>query len=161
MLLDTTRGRLAFDRVILATGLAVDWSQRPEFAALKPHVQLWRDRILPPDRAPTTRKPSIPISARTFEFMPREDAPSWVNRIHCFNYAATMSHGPISGDIPAISLGAERTARGVVNELFAEDYARTWQRLAGWSNPELRGDEYVLDEDVSKFLADEPAEAKT
>ena len=26
--------------------------------------------------------------------------------------------------------------------------------LTGWSNPELRGDEYVLDEDVSKFLAD-------
>jgi len=54
-----------------------------------------------------------------------------------------MSHGTISGDIPAISLGAERTARGVVNGLFAEDSARTWERLAGWSNPELRGDEYV------------------
>jgi hypothetical protein len=84
-----------------------------------------------------------------------------VSRVHCFNYAATISHGPISGDIPAISIGADRTARGVVNGLFSEDYARTWQRLTGWSNPELRGDEYVFDEDVAKFLADEPADAKT
>ncbi len=160
VLLDTTRGRLAFDRVILATGLAVDWTQRPEFAALKPHVQLWRDHFVP-DRAADYAQAEHPYLGAHFEFLPRDDAPDWVNRIHCFNYAATMSHGPISGDIPAISLGAERTARGVVNALFAEDYERTWQRLAGWSNPELRGDEYVLDEDVSKFLADEPAEAKT
>ena len=160
VLLDTTRGRLTFDRVILATGLAVDWSQRPEFAALKPHVQLWRDHFVP-DRDADYAQAEHPYLGPHFEFLPRDHAPDWVNRIHCFNYAATMSHGPISGDIPAISIGAERTARGVVNGLFAEDYQRTWQRLTGWSNPELRGDEYVLDEDVSKFLADEPAEAKT
>ena len=48
-----------------------------------------------------------------------------------------------------------------MNALFAEDYERTWRRLTGWSNPELRGDEYVLDEDVSKFLAEQPADVKT
>jgi cation diffusion facilitator CzcD-associated flavoprotein CzcO len=158
VVLDTTRGRLAFDRVILATGLTVDWSQRPEFAALKPHVQLWRDHFVPPGGADYPQA-EHPYLGAHFEFL-RRDAAAWVSRIHCFNYAATMSHGPISGDIPAISLGAERTARGVVNGLFAEDYQRTWQRLAGWSNPELRGDEYGLDEDVGKFLADEPADAK-
>jgi FAD-dependent urate hydroxylase len=160
VLLDTTRGRLAFDRLILATGLAVDWSQRPEFAALKSHVQLWRDNFAPPGGAEYAQAEHPNLGAH-FEFLPRDGAPTWVNRIHCFNYAATMSHGPISGDIPAICIGAERTARGIVNGLFAEDYPRTWARLAGWSNPELRGDEYVLDEDVGKFLAEEPAEAKT
>ena len=158
VVLDTTRGRLAFDRVILATGLAVDWTQRPEFAALKPHVQLWRDHFAPDGNADYAQA-EHPYLGAHFEFLPRDDA-DWVSRIHCFNYAATMSHGPISGDIPAISLGAERTARGVVNGLFVEDSTRTWERLAGWSNPELRGDEYVLDEDVSKFSADEPADAK-
>ena len=33
--------------------------------------------------------------------------------------------------------------------------------MVGWSNPELRGDEYVLDDDVSKFLAEQPADVKT
>jgi len=72
-----------------------------------------------------------------------------------------MSHGPVSGDIPAISTGAERVANGVAAALFAEDYERTWRRMVGWSNPELRGDEYTLAEDVSPFLAEQPVDAKT
>jgi cation diffusion facilitator CzcD-associated flavoprotein CzcO len=160
VLLDTTRGRLAFDRLILATGLAIDWSLRPELAALKPHVQLWRDHFVPQGHSDYAQA-EHPYLGAHFEFLPRDGGASWVNRIHCFNYAATMSHGPISGDIPAISIGAERVATGAVNALFAEDYERTWQRLTGWSNPELRGDEYVLDEDASKFLADQPADMKT
>jgi hypothetical protein len=82
-----------------------------------------------------------------------------VNRIHCFTFPAYLSHGPVSGDIPAISVGAERVATGVASALFAEDYERTWRRMVGWTNPELLGDEYVLDDDVSKFLADEPVKA--
>ena len=35
VLLDTTRGRLGFDFLILATGLTVDWGQRPELASLE------------------------------------------------------------------------------------------------------------------------------
>ena len=46
VLLDTTRGLLGFDFLILATGFVVDWSQRPELASLAPHVLLWR-RPLP------------------------------------------------------------------------------------------------------------------
>ena len=33
--------------------------------------------------------------------------------------------------------------------------------MVGWSNPELRGDEYTLSEDVSPFLADQSADMKT
>ena len=33
--------------------------------------------------------------------------------------------------------------------------------MVGWSNPELRGDEFTLDEDVGKFLAEQPADMKT
>jgi FAD-dependent urate hydroxylase len=160
VLLDTTRGRLAFDHLILATGLAVGWNQRPEFAALKSRVRLWRDRFMPEGHSDYAQA-EHPYLGAHFEFLARDGAAPWVNRIHCFNYAATMSHGPISGDIPAISIGAERVASGVVKGLFAEDYARTWRRLTGWSNPELRGDEYVLDEDAGKFFVEQPAELKT
>jgi cation diffusion facilitator CzcD-associated flavoprotein CzcO len=155
--LDTTRGAFAFDRLILATGLAVDWSQRPEFAALRPHVRLWRDHFAPPGRDDYPQA-EHPYLGAHFEFLARDGAPPWVSRIHCFNYAATMSHGPISGDIPAISTGAERAANGVVRALFAEDYEQTWRRLTGWTNPELRGEEYKLADDVSAFLAGQAAE---
>jgi cation diffusion facilitator CzcD-associated flavoprotein CzcO len=160
VLLDTTRGRLAFDTLILATGLAVDWSRRPELAALKPHVVLWGDRFAPPGRTDYPQA-EHPYLGPAFEFIAREGGARWVNRIHCFNYAANMSHGPISGDIPAISIGAERVAQGVAGALFADDYELTWQRLNGWSNPELRGDEYTLDADASKFFAEQPADMKT
>jgi hypothetical protein len=71
-----------------------------------------------------------------------------------------MSHGPISGDIPAISIGAERAAQGAAGALFAEDYALTWQRLNRWSTPELRGDEFTLDQEASKFFAEQPVDMK-
>ena len=161
VLLDTTRGMLAFDFLILATGLTVDWSQRPELASLKPHIQLWSDHFTPEDHTDYAQA-DHPFVGPAFEFLERTPgAAPWVNRIHCFTFPAYMSQGPISGDIPAISIGAERVASGVVSALFAEDYERTWRRMVGWSNPELRGDEYVLDEDISKFLAEQPADVKT
>jgi len=161
VLLDTTRGRLAFDFLILATGLTVDWSQRPELAALKDHIVLWRDRFMP-DGHTDFGQAEHPFVGPNFEFLERAPGTApWVTRIHCFTFPAYMSHGPISGDIPAISVGAERVADGVASALFAEDYDRTWRRMVGWSNPELRGDEYVLDEDISKFLADQPEKVKT
>lgn len=154
VLLDTTRGKLAFDFLILATGLTVDWSQRPEFASLKPHITLWRDRFTP-EGHPDYAQGEHPFVGPNLEFLERAPGTApWVERIHCFTFPAYMSHGPVSGDIPAISVGAERVATGVAAKLFAEDYDRTWRRMVGWTNPELRGDEYVLDEDVSKFLAD-------
>ena len=88
----------------------------------------------------------------------RIGAAPWVERVHCFTFPAFVSHGPVTGDVPAISVGAERVANGVAGALFAEDYERTWRRMVAWDTPELRGDEYVLEEDVSKFLAD-PAKA--
>jgi cation diffusion facilitator CzcD-associated flavoprotein CzcO len=161
VLLETTRGKLAFDFLILATGPTVDWSQRPELAALRPHVQLWGDHFTPPGHADYAQA-NHPYLGPSFEFLERVPGSApWVSRVHAFSFPAYLSHGPISGDIPAISTGAERVANGIAGALFAEDYQRTWARMVGWSNPELRGDEYVLSEDVSPFLAGEVAEAKT
>ena len=160
VLLDTTRGRLSFDFLILATGLTVDWSQRPEFAALKPHVRLWGDHFMPQGRTEFAQA-DHPFVGPSFEFIERlPGAAPWVNRIHCFTFPAYLSHGPISGDIPAISVGAERAATGVASALFAEDYERTWRRMQAWDSAELLGDEFTLDEDASKFFSEQPADMK-
>ena len=161
VLLDTTRGRFGFDFLILATGLTVDWNQRPEFASLKPHIQLWGDHFMPEGHTQFAQA-DHPFVGPSFEFLERKPGTaSWVNRIHCFTFPAYLSHGPISGDVPAISVGAERVATGIASALFAEDYEQTWRRMVGWSNPELRGDEFTLDEDASKFFAEQPADVKT
>jgi cation diffusion facilitator CzcD-associated flavoprotein CzcO len=162
VLLDTTRGLLAFDYLIVATGFTVDWSKRPELVALAPHVLLWRDRFKPEGRTEFVQA-EHPFLGPDLEFLERAPgAAPWVERVHCFTFPAFVSHGPVTGDVPAISVGAERVANGVAGALFAEDYDRTWRRMIAWDTPELRGDEYVLDNDVSKFLTDPAkADAKT
>jgi hypothetical protein len=54
-----------------------------------------------------------------------------VSRVHCFTFPAYLNHGPITGDIPFISVGAELIANGIAASLFAEDYDQTWQRMLG------------------------------
>jgi len=83
----------------------------------------------------------------------------WVSRVHCFTFPAYLNHGPISGDIPSISVGAERVAGGIAAALFAEDYERNWRRMLAFDTPELRGDEFVVDENVAAFAADAATKA--
>ena len=64
-------------------------------------------------------------------------------RIHCFNHHATLSHGKLSGDIPAVSDGARRLAQGIARALFVEDRAEHFARLIAFDTPELRGDEWT------------------
>jgi FAD-dependent urate hydroxylase len=153
VLLDTTRGLLAFDYLILATGFSTDWSQRPELAALGPHVVRWGDRFMP-DGRDGYEQADEPFLGPDLEFLERTPGTApWVSRVHCLTFPAYLSHGAITGDIPFVSVGAERVARGVAALLFAEDYDETWKRMLAWDNPELRGDEFVIDEDVEKFAA--------
>jgi len=63
-------------------------------------------------------------------------------RIHCFNDHATLSQGKVAGDIPAVSDGARRLARGLAGLLFAEDEAAHFAALQAFDTPELLGDEW-------------------
>ena len=142
VLLTTRLGETGFDFVILGTGFVVDWPRRPELARLASHVALWRDQYVHPE-TPDHEFAEHPYLGARFEFTERApgEAP-WVGRVHCFNYASTMSQYKLTGDIPAISDGAVRLAEGIVRSLFVEDYADHYQRLLDYAQPELLGDEW-------------------
>ncbi|GBR47738.1 hypothetical protein GCM10007871_23870 [Gluconobacter roseus NBRC 3990] len=53
-----------------------------------------------------------------------------------------MSHGKVSGDIPAISDGADRLVKGIVSHFFTEDCDIHFQNLEQFETPELLGDEW-------------------
>lgn len=153
VLLETTRGLLAFDFLILATGFNVDWSQRPELDALARNIQLWRDRFQPPDSRPFEQGDD-PYLGPAMEFLEKSPgAAPWVERVHCYTFPAFLSHGPLAGDIPAISVGAERIAQGIASRFFTEDYERNWRKFVAFNTPELVGDEYEPAKDISPFLA--------
>ena len=73
--------------------------------------------------------------------------------MHCDAFPAFLSHGPLTGDIPAISVGADRIAQGIAGALFCEDFDRNWEKLLSFDTPELRGDEFTPADDIRVFLA--------
>jgi cation diffusion facilitator CzcD-associated flavoprotein CzcO len=137
-LLHTPRGVVAADFVILGTGFEQDIFRRPELAAVAPDVALWADHVA--DAGLFASSPWLD-DAFAFTAKPGRIAPH-LARLHCFNFAATVSHGKVSGDIPALSDGAQRLSRAIAARLFNADLARHEALLHAYARPELLGDEW-------------------
>ncbi|WP_145963022.1 Rossmann-fold NAD(P)-binding domain-containing protein [Mangrovicoccus ximenensis] len=143
--LDTSRGSFATDFVIAATGFRNDFADRAELADIAPHVLSWADRPdFPEDLPKDGSLGASPYLNPDFSF--REKTPGAcpaLARIHCFNDAAMLSQGKVSGDIPAVSTGAKRLARAIVAQFFAEDVEDQFARLEAFDTAELDGSEYA------------------
>jgi len=141
---DTAKGPLAADRLIFCTGFRSDWALRPEFAPFAPHVRLWQDRFTPPAGEEDTELDGSPDLGPLFEFQEKTPgACPGLDRVHCFSYPATLSHGAATGDIPQISDGAQRLARGLAARLLAEDIEAHYAAMDRYAEPELFGDEWT------------------
>lgn len=142
---ETTQGPMHYDFLIAATGFSNDFGDRPEFAAIAPHIRAWSDGRYTTDMGPPRQSMlEAPDLGPAFEF--RERVPGscpMLSHIHCFNDAAMLTHGKVSGDIPAVSAGADRLVRGITASLFAEDIASHFASLIAYDTPELQGDEWV------------------
>jgi cation diffusion facilitator CzcD-associated flavoprotein CzcO len=145
LLVETTQGPLRYDFLIAATGFSNDFSDRPEFAAIAPYIRTWADGRYRPEMGPARASMAeAPDLGPAFEF--RERVPGscpMLAHIHCFNDAAMLTHGKVSGDIPAVSAGADRLVRGIAASLFAEDAEAHFASLIAYDTPELLGDEWV------------------
>ncbi|MGO4815830.1 FAD-dependent oxidoreductase, partial [Cupriavidus sp. 2MCAB6] len=100
-------------------------------------------RYTPPPGSDSAELLHAPDLGPAFEF--QEKVPGTcpaLSRIHCFNYPAMLSHGKLSGDIPAVSDGAERLARGIARALFVADRETHYRALMAYDTPELLGDEW-------------------
>jgi cation diffusion facilitator CzcD-associated flavoprotein CzcO len=143
LVLATPRGALRADFVILGTGFLQDAALRPELAAVAGDIRLWRDAYDPPEPERDAALGLNPWLDEGFAFTERVPgrAPH-LSRLHCFNFAATLSHGKVTGDVPAISVGAARLARAVCARLLAADVAEHAARHAAFAEPEILGDEW-------------------
>lgn len=149
LIVTTPKGRYATDFIIFGTGFKVDLALRDELAEFAPHIRFWCDRFPAPDGMDNAELENSPDLGDSFQFLEREPgACPMLARLHCFNYPATLSHGKLSGDIPAISEGADRLARGIVRRLFVEDREIHFANLKAFATPELAGDEWQ-DADVT------------
>ncbi|WGS52710.1 NAD(P)/FAD-dependent oxidoreductase [Paraburkholderia sp. D15] len=153
MRVDTPKGTYDLDYLIFATGFHSELDTRAEFAAIAPHVRRWRDRFAHPEGLPNEELASSPDLDRNFAFQSREPRYSdALSRIHCFNHAASLTHGKVAGDIPAISDGAQRLARAIAAMLFDADRERHYAALLAFDTAELAGDEWT-DADATDLAA--------
>ncbi|ROZ78785.1 NAD(P)-binding domain-containing protein [Ramlibacter sp. WS9] len=144
LLVRTPKGEFEFDFLIASTGFRTDWSSRPEYATIAPHIRVWADRFQPPRGHEDPELADSPDLGPCFEF--REKTPGncrGLSRVHCFCYPATLSHGAVSGDIPNISDGARRLAAGIASHFYCEDFEQHLANLEAYDEPELLGDEWV------------------
>ena len=136
----TPKGVYPVDFMIFATGFRFDPFLRPELSAVAGRIRLWEDAGEPAN-AELAASPRLD-AAYGFEALDEADA-DFLSRVHCFNFHATLSHGKLSGDIPAVSEGATRLAQGIARAVFVEDRAAHFENLVAFATPELRGDEWV------------------
>lgn len=132
------------DFLIFSTGFRIDWNARPEYAALAPFVRAWKDRYQPSPDQQDQELMDSPDLGPVFEL--QEKIPGscpGLSRIHCFCYPAALSHGTVSGDIPAISEGAKRLAQGIASLFYQEDITQHFVRIQQFEEPELLGDEWT------------------
>ncbi len=119
VILETNKGKISFDFLILATGYKVDGSQQEEIKDMIQYAQLWEDQVDKEDKLETHLK-LYPFLGNKFQFLEKipGEAP-YLKDLHCFNHASTLSHGIICRDITHISLGAKRLAEGIAADFLA------------------------------------------
>jgi cation diffusion facilitator CzcD-associated flavoprotein CzcO len=150
----TPKGAFDYDFLIVSTGFVIDWSRRPEFAHIAPHIRTWSERYQPPAALHDQELADSPVLGPAFEF--QEKGPGscpGLSHVHCFCYPATLSHGALAGDIPNISDGARRLAAGIASHFYREDFEQHFANLQAYAEPELLGDEWV----PAEFPATVPA----
>ncbi len=156
ILLSTPKGLFELDFLVFATGFRVKLEARPEFASFASHIRFWRDRYQPAPGCEDEELSESPDLGPAFEFLPREKgACPGLSSIHCFAYPAVMTHGPLSGDIPAISDGARRLADGLAASFFQEDVAEHFERIKDYADPELLGNEWQVAQAPAGLQAEE------
>lgn len=140
----TPRQTFELDFLIFSTGFRIDWHARPEYAKLAPHVRAWRDNTAMTKDQRDQELLDSPYLGRVFELQEKfaGSCPA-LRAVHCFCYPAALSHGTVSGDIPAISDGAKRLAQGIASQFYREDIEQYFERIKQYDEPELLGDEWI------------------
>ena len=147
LVLHTPRANVVVDHVILGTGFRIDLNAAKELEALSPHIMRWRDLPQFSDsKADDEEYLDFPYLGSSMQFLPRHpEQAQWCQNLYCFNLAAQLSHGNVSSDIPAVSDGAERLARGICRDLFISDVEQHVRALHDYDDPELLGDEFPIE----------------
>lgn len=140
----TNHNTLQVDYIIVGTGYTVDLSKRPELDEIRSAILLWRDRIPQDFLQQVPMLGNFPYLGPHFQFLESNpgNAP-YLKDIYCFNYGAFLSHALLSGDIPGISFGATRLARGIASDFFLDETKLYVKKIRDWITPDFNSSDYL------------------
>ena len=140
--LETTAGIHTVDHVILGTGFKIDLGGSPLLGPIAGRIATWRRLVTPPAAQEGHEFLDFPDLGPGFELQPAAagDLP-WLARIHAFTFAAALTHGNVSGDIPAVSDGANRLADAIAAAEFRDELAHHEAILHAFDDPELSAED--------------------
>lgn len=141
--LQTPKGPISGDFLILGTGYAINIGDQPEFRDFADKVRLWQDQYSPPAEIADPELGCFPYLGKGFELLEKEPGRApFLSKIHLFNAATTMSHAALSSDIPGVNIGADRLINALAQSFFAEDKDQHLKNFYDYNDPELLGDEW-------------------
>ena len=138
IVVNTPKGTMRFDFLVIGTGFAVDLSRRPELAGLAGDIALWRDRFTPPAGEAHALLGSHPYLGDAFQFLERIPGcnPALAD-IHNFTFGATPSMGLSGASISGMKYGVARLVSGLARDLFRSDAQAHLRSLLAYDTPEL------------------------
>lgn len=135
--LHTPNGSLTVDFVIAATGIAMDFSARPELRHLAHNIATWSDRYTPPEGEANAHAASFPYLADDYALTERiAGATPWIRDIHLFGIASTMSFGPSGASINAMTTAVPKLVAGITRGFFRADIERHWAAFQAYDVPQ-------------------------
>jgi cation diffusion facilitator CzcD-associated flavoprotein CzcO len=134
---ETPRGEFTADFLICGTGIAMDFSRRPELARIAGNIARWADRYDPPPEERDDRLAQFPYLGADYSLQPRVPGQTdWMTDIHMFNIASTMSFGPSGSSINAMTTAVPKLVAGITRGLFTADVHRHWRSLQSYNVPQ-------------------------
>ncbi len=135
--LTTPQGPHEADFLICGTGIEMNFQARPELRRIARNIATWADRYDPPAEERNDRLSQFPYLAPDYALLPRDPAATpWMQHIHLFNIACTISFGPSGASINAMTTHVPKLVNGLTRGLFTADVERHWQSLRTYDVPQ-------------------------
>lgn len=129
--IQTPRGVMSADFLILATGFRTDLRLRPELMHIEPLVARWSDRFVPPEGEKDDDLLRHPYLGPSYELLERTAGQaSYVSSVFAFNYAALLSHGFGAAGLTGFRYTVPRLVAGITRQLYCEDREHQLRELS-------------------------------
>lgn len=137
VLLSTAKGPVEADFVIAGTGIDMDFAARPELTHCADNIATWSDHYTPPIDERNDRLGRFPYLSPDYAFVEKTPGQTpWIEDIHLFSIASTMSFGPSGSSINAMTSAVPKLVSSITKGLFQNDVEHHWQRLLAYDVPQ-------------------------